>query len=180
MAKIIKKTTAYDEETGEVYYQQAYKTFNGWSDDGYKYRYRTAAIKFYPDNLPKLQPNVMKIFFLICFLMNEDNLLVEKRKAKNKYSGPELIRFSVDDIWERLPYRVSQYSFKKAWQEITPKYVRQIKFQGKRVWAVNPAFANRTNYMPAWLWNEFKKDLEPWIGAQNIARYENLYLNEGL
>lgn len=180
MARVIRRTTAYDEETGEIYYQQSYKTFNGWSEEGYKFRYRYNPVKFYPDNIPQLPPNVMKVFFLVCNIMNDDNLLMEYKKTRSKYKAPEIKCFTLDEIRERLPYKISEYSFKKAWEMISPKYVRKIKFNGKSVWAVNPAFANRTRYLPPWLWYEFREDLNPYLGSANISRFENMKLTEDM
>ena len=180
MADVIKKITAIDADTGEIYYENKWKTFNGWTEKGYKYRYRYDALKFYPDNMPQLPPNIMKVFFLICNLMNEDNLLIEKTKNATKYSAPEIRALTMEEIRERLAYPISEYSFKKAWKAITPRHIKRIKFQGKWIWAVNPSFANRCRYIPVWLWYEFQQDLNPKLGASNVARYKNMYLNEGL
>lgn len=180
MAEIIKKIRSIDTETGEIYFEKEWHSWNGWSDKGYKYRYRYSAVKFYPDNLPLLEPNVLKIFFDICSIMNEENLLLEKKRPKDKYSGPKITPYTVSDIWEKLPHRFSEYSFKKAWQKITPKYIKKIKVFGKSIWAVNPAFANRTMYLPLFLWKEFKDDLSQKLSTSIVKRYENMELTEGL
>jgi hypothetical protein len=176
MAEVINKTVAVDVETGEIYYQRSWAGFNGWTEKGYKYRNKYYPVQFYPDTIPKLLPNTLKIFFYICMLMNEDNLLLERKAAKDKYSSPKIIPYTVEEIWEKLDYRFSMYSFKKAWQELTPKYVRKIKIYGKGIWAVNPAFANRTKYLPVFLWKEFSVDINNKLSKQVISRFQNLAL----
>lgn len=180
MANIIRSVKSIDSETGEIYYEKKWNSYNGWSENGYKYRYRYSSVKFYPDNPPKLQPNTLKIFFQICMQMNDENLLMEVKKAKNKYSSPELIPYTLEEIRENMQYQVSEYAFKKAWAEMTPKYIRRIKFKNKMVWAVNPAFANRCQYIPVFLWHEFQEDLNPKLGEMNIKKYNNMYLADGL
>ena len=83
MANVIKSIRTIDEETGEIYYEKNFKSFDGWNDKGYRFRGRYNAIKFYPDNMVKVEPNIIKIFFLICNIMNEDNLLVTIKKEIN-------------------------------------------------------------------------------------------------
>lgn len=180
MADIINKVTSIDANTGEIYYERQTKGFNGWSDKGYKFRYRYSGLVFYPDNLPLIEPNIFKVYFQICTLMNEENLLIQLKKTNNKYKAPELIPLTIDDIIEKIPYKISSYAFKKAWQQIVPRYIKRIKFNGKKVWAVNPAFANRCRYLPPFLWNEFKEDLNEKLGVYNIKRYENMVLTEDL
>ena len=180
MANVIKTIRTVDEETGEIYYEKKFRTFNGWTEDGYKYRGRYNSLKFYPDNLPELELNVLKVFFAICNIMNEENLLIEKKKSVNKYIGPVITPYTVEDIRENLPYYVSEYSFKKAWQKLVPKYIKKIAVNDKKIWAVNPAFANRCNYVPVFLWNNFKEDMNKNLSETTIRRYKNMLLNEGL
>lgn len=179
MANVIKSIRTIDEETGEIYYEKNFKSFDGWNDKGYRFRGRYNAIKFYPDNMVKVEPNIIKIFFLICNIMNEDNLLVTIKKG-NKYTGPEITPYTVEEIRENLPYCVSEYSFKKAWKALVPRYIRKIKLEGKNIWAVNPAFANRCIYVPPFLWENFKEDMNKFISNNNIKRYNNMYLTDGL
>lgn len=180
LANIINKTTSVDADTGEIYYERQWKSFNGWNDEGYKYRYRYNSLKFYPDMLPRVDPNILKVFFMICCITNEDNLLAYKTKSRSKYKKPELHIYTTEEIWEHLPYKISKYSFKNAWSKLVPRYIRKIKVEDKRIWAVNPAYANRCSTVPLFLFSAFKDDMKEKLGTFNYKRYCDMELNDGL
>lgn len=180
MANIIKRETSIDAETGEVYYQKEWSSFNGWSADGYKYRYRYNALKLYPDNFPNLPvANHFRTFIALCYCMNEDNLFVNKVRAKSKYESPEVEPLLVYEIKERLPYSVSSTAFDSCWRTLKKEnLVKKIRVGNKFIWAVNPAYANRCHAIPLFLFSAFKEDLKPKLGEQNYKRYLNMELTE--
>lgn len=181
MANIIKRETSIDAETGEIYYQKEWASFNGWSADGYKYRYRYNAIKLYPDFFPDIMDsNIFKIFIMLCYRMNEDNLFVNRVRARSKYESPDVEPLSVDEIWHSLPYKMSKDTFYKAWRFLKPKYVRKIRVGNKFIWSVNPAYANRTHTLPLFLFKPYREDLKEKLGKQNYQRYLNMELNEDI
>lgn len=181
MANIIKRETSIDAETGEVYYQKEWASFNGWSAEGYKYRYRYNALKLYPDTFPEIEDsNVFKVFVLLAYRMNEDNLFVNKVRVRSKYDNPEIEPLTRSEIKELLPYKISKYMFNKAWYALTPKFIRKIRVGCKFIWAINPAYANKTHTLPLFLFKPFKEDLKPKLGEQNYKRYLNMELTEGV
>lgn len=176
-SQFIIKTSVVDPNTGEVLSDRKYVSWSGWKNDSYKYR-NTAGIRLFDDMDWDLNGSDLRILLLLCKIMNDSNLLIKKAdKWYENYFGKRYIALTKEEIYENLPGKNMSWStFMRTWKKLTGKYVKKIKVQDYMVWAVNPAYAMKSSYLPLYLYVPFKEWIDPFLTEATKKKFESIYL----
>lgn len=181
MAKTINVMKTIDEETGEICYERTWHSYNGWKGDAFKFRPKSKCIKLFPDCMPPISPNSVRVWWMLVYMMNEDNLLIKVVKRTDKYSADTIIPFTYTQFKKEIKSGISDYNFVTAWKELVEKScIKRIRFQNKWVWAINPVYAMATEYLPIWLYRHFKDDIDKYISKFTVGRINNLIVNSSI
>lgn len=175
---IIYSFTAIDPDTGEIVNTGKKVRWNGWKDNAYRYRYKAPYVRIFFDANYDLKKQELALFWEICRLMNKDNLLVRKVQ-KEKYSkSAEYEPLTRDDIFEEVTF--SRSTFMRAWKKLNGKYIKKIKVESMKVWAVNPAFAMKGDYLEPFLYENFEEYLCPFLSQITRSKFNSILLDKQL
>jgi hypothetical protein len=180
MGKYISKKTVIDPETGEVLTEKSWLGYDGFTENGYRYRTKAAFIRYYFDSLPSnYDSDTLMLLFLIAELMNGENVLVYRVERKSKFSSIIYKPMTKDDIRERIRYKYGINKFDRCWRELTKIALKKIEYHDTQVWAVNPSIVSKCREIPFWLYEAFQYELNPHLSAITIkklqARVDNYY-----
>jgi hypothetical protein len=171
--------TLIDEETGEVLKEKSWYQYDGFTEKGYKYRYRALHVKYFFDTLPdNLSEGAFLLLMMITELMNDENVLVYRVKRKSKFSSVIYKPMDKDDIREKLRYKYGQNKFDSCWRELTKHCIKKVDYHGKKTWAVNPTIAVKGNQVPYWLCEEFFNYITPHISVLAIKKLQERITNQ--
>lgn len=174
MGKYINRELMIDSETGEVLKQNEWLGYDGFSENGYKYRNRQKHIKYFFDSLPaNLSSNAWFLLFMIAEIMNEDNVLVYRVERKSKFSNIIYKPYDKEEIRKRLRYPYGKNKFDACWRELTKHCLKRVEYYGYLVWAVNPTIINKCKEIPIWLCAEFYDYMTPHLTATTINKLKN-------
>lgn len=180
MGKYINRKTMIDSETGEVLKQSDWIGYDGFSDNGYKYRNRQTHIKYFFDSIPNnLSSGAWTLLFMIAEIMTTDNVLVYRAKRKSKFSNFIYRPYDKEEIRQRLRYPYGENKFDRCWRELNKHCLKRIEYYGYLVWAVNPAVVNKCKEIPFWLCEEFMDYITPHLSATAITKLKNKIDNQG-
>lgn len=175
---VVINRTVVDAQTGEILSKKKYANWTGWKDDEYKYRYRNKPLKLYLDMEWDLTAAQLRVFLLICNYMNSENLFIEFQKSIKKYKVGKFVPLTKDDIYENVKDKIARITFERAWKGLLGKYIKKIDVNGMKVWAVNPAFASKLDYLPLYMYVPFKEYIDPFLTIQALKKYQSMELNE--
>lgn len=179
MGHYINRKTMIDSETGEVLKESNWIGYDGFSDNGYKYRNRAVHIKYFYDSLPSnLSEGAWVLLFMIAEIMTDENVLVYRVPRKSKFSNNVYRPYDKDEIRARLRYPYGQNKFDKCWRELCKHCLKRVEYYGYLVWAVNPAVINKCKEVPFWLCAEFKSYMTPYLTAATITKLQNKIDNQ--
>lgn len=171
---IIKKTRI-DGETGEIIKETKFFSYNGFNDRGYKYRYRGDYIRYYFDAVPAtLSEGAFLLLIMLTEICNEENVLIYRIKRKSKFSSIIYKPMSKEDIVERIRYKYGINKFEKYWKELRKHCIKQVNYYNIKAWAINPAIFSRCKEIPAWLYDEFKEYLNPYMTNLAINKFQQI------
>ena len=174
MGNLINKKTIIDAETGEILREKNWIGFDGFNENGFQYRRKSVFIRYYWDTLPdNLSENAMLLLFTIAELMNEENMLVYRIKRKSKFSDVIYKPMEKEDIRQRTRFKFGENRFDKAWSELNKHCLKRIRYHEYLCWAVNPSVLCKCNYVPFWLYEEFKTYMNPHLTATTIKKLDN-------
>lgn len=180
MGEYINKTTMIDSETGEVVKENKWIGYDGFSDNGYKYRNRQTHIKYFFDSIPQsLSEESLFLLIMIAEIMTEDNVLVYRVDRKSKFRSIIYKPYDKEEIRMRTRFRYGINKFDRCWRELSKHCLKRIKYYEYIVWAVNPTVVNKCKEIPFWLCEEFFDYMTPHITAAATKKLQqkidNLY-----
>lgn len=174
MGQYINKTTMIDAETGEIMKENSWVGYDGFGDNGYKYRNRAVHIKYFFDSIPNnLSEEAWTLLLMIAEIMNEENMLVYRVERKSKFSKIIYKPYDKEEIRSRTRYIYGINKFDRCWRELNKHCLKKIKYYECWAWAVNPAVINKCKYIPFWLCDEFKEYMTPHLTATTIRKLQN-------
>ena len=176
--KYIYSYNVIDEETGEVLSSKQSYVWSGWKGDRYKYRYNSGYVRIFFDAGFNFKKQDLALFWELIRMMNRDNLIIQKVKYRNQYQKElEWKPLSRKDIYEHLKF--SKTTFDRAWRTlIDGEYIKKINVYGKKVWAVNPAYAMRSLYMPIFLYAGFQESIDKFLSKGARQKFHNMMENQ--
>lgn len=179
--RYVVKTSVIDPQTGEVVLDRRSLKWSGWKDGAYRYRVKAKPLKFYMDmDWDDLTSPDLNVLFMLCKMIDNNNLFIQKTDNWYlKYFGKRYKAMTKQEIYDNIPEipgkkKISIFTFKKIWKHLTKKYIKKIKVDGESVWAVNPAFISKTEYIPLYLYTPFKEWLEPFISESARKKFQNM------
>lgn len=174
MGEYINKKTVIDKETGEIMKENEWIGYDGFNDNGYRYRHRSPHIKYFNDSLPNnLSEAAWVLLLMIAEIMTEDNVLVYRVERKSKFSTIIYKPYDKDEIRSRTRYKYGENKFDRCWRELTKHCLKKVRYHQYLVWAVNPTVINKCKYVPFWLCEEFKDYMTPHLTATTVKKLEN-------
>lgn len=174
MGHYINRTTMIDSETGEVVKENNWIGYDGFSNNGYKYRNKQTHIKYFFDSLPNhISESSWTLLLMIAEIMNNDNMLVYRVERKSKFSTIIYKPYDKEEIRTRTRYVYGINKFDKCWKELTKHCLKKIQYYQCVAWAVNPAVINKCKEIPFWLCAEFKEYMTPYLSAATIKKLQN-------
>lgn len=174
----IVKTSVVDPQTGEILTNRKFVDWSGWKDNCYRYRPRSKPVKFYMDIEWNLNGPEWNLFMMLCKMIDTNNLFIKRIHTSNKYFGKRYEIMTKDDIFENLPKKISRSTFNRAWNKLNGTYIKRIKVDKNLVWAVNPAFACRLDYLPLFLYIPFRDWIDQYITEVAKKKFELLELEK--
>ena len=106
MGNNITKKILMDGDTGEILREKTFFSYDGFNDEGYKYRYRATHIHYFFDAVPStLSKDAFLLLIMLTELANEDNVLVYRVTRKSKFSTIIYKPLLKEDIMARLKYK---------------------------------------------------------------------------
>lgn len=177
--KFVYSTNLIDEETGEVISSRRKYVWSGWKGERYKYRYNAPYVRIFFDAGFEFKKQDLALFWELCDMMNRDNLIVQKIKERNQYETELDWRpLSRQDIFDRLHSR-SKSTFDRAWKTLVKgEYIKKINVYGTKVWAVNPIYAMKSQYLNLFLYAGFQDDVDRFLSEATKKKFHNLLLSK--
>lgn len=172
----IVKTSVVDPQTGEILSDKRFVSWSGWKNNAYKYRIKSSPVKFYMDMEWTLSGPEWNLFMMLCKMIDSNNLFIQRVHATSKYWGKRYEILTKQTIFENLPKKMAISTFNRAWAKLNGTYIKRIRVENNLVWAVNPAFASRTDYIPLFLYIPFKDWLKDYISDSAKKKFELLAL----
>lgn len=175
MSREIIKNAIIDPDTGEVIKENVYFRYDGFNDKGYKYRYRAADVKFYPDSIPgSLSAEAWFLLVMIAELTNDENVLVYRVERKSKFSSIIYKPYDKEEIRKQLRYPYGINKFDRCWLELRKHCIKQVRYHDYLVWCINPAVINKCKQIPPWLYDEFSIYMNPYMTKLAIRKYQKI------
>lgn len=178
MGQLINRKTVIDSETGEIVKENNWIGYDGFSEEGYKYRSRSLHINYFFDSLPSnMSKDAFLLLLLIAELMNNENVLVYRVERKSKFSSIIYKPLDKEEIASRIRFKYGKNKFDRCWRELTKHCLKRIKYYDYIVWAVNPAVVSKCKYVPFWLYEEFQEYMNPHLTNITIKKLQNKISN---
>ena len=174
MGGFINQKTVIDADTGEILKSKNWIGYDGFSEKGYKYRYRSDNPQVFFDSIPgNLSEEAFILLILIAEIANKDNVLVRRVDRKSKFSSIIYLPMDKEEIRLATRYRYGINKFDRCWREINKKCVKQVRYHEYLTWAVNPAFICKSKFVPFWLYEEFQDYMNPYLTASAIKKLQD-------
>lgn len=166
-----------DGDTGELLSKKKYMNWSGWKDNAYKFRSRGGHCRIFFDSDFDLDAKGWNLFMKLCKMMNKNNLLIGYYGRNQNIFKPHYYPMTKKDIFESLKSEMSLSTFNRVFKKLEGKYVKKIQVEKMNVYAVNPAFAAKIEFLPIYLYIPFKIWIDPFLSEVTRKKFENLELS---
>lgn len=170
---VVRKTM--DADTGEVLKEKKFFSFDGFTEKGYKYRYRAGRIQIFPDTLPdSLSSEAFQLLYMLAELANEEGVLVYRVTRKSKFSKIVYKPMGKEEMMERIRWHYGHNKFNKYWNELKKHCVKRVPYYNTTAWCLNPAvvMVGRGVITP-FMYDEFKLYLNPYMSRAAIKKMQD-------
>ena len=175
MGQYLNRKTVIDKETGEIIQTTNWIAYDGFNNKGYKYRHRQPHIRYFYDAAPPtLSYDAYALLLQLAEIANEENALVKRVERKSKFSNRIYKPLEKDEIKERIKYKkkFGINKFDKCWRELQKRCMKQVRYYDYMTWVLNPAIVYKSTYVPYWLCEEFKEDMQPFMSAMAVKKLD--------
>lgn len=173
MGEYINKKIVIDKDTGEMLRESNWVGYDGFNEKGYKYRSRNNHIRLFCDTVPVgLSYDGFGLLMQLAEIANEENALVKRVERKSKFSNKIYKPLDKEEIRQRIKYKnkFGMNKFDRCWRELQKRCMKQVRYYDYMTWVLNPSIVYKSTYVPFWLCEEFKEDMQPYMSAMAVNK----------
>lgn len=175
MSRDIEKKTIINPETGEIIKETFNMVYDGFSDEGFRYRYKSASkIEIHLDSIPPdLDKDAIYLLLMISEMATTENVLVKKIPVKKRFENMEYEAMKLDEIRLGCKNPFGRNKFTRYWTILRKQCIKRVWYHDILVFAINPAILNKTYYVPFWLYEEFQDYMNPHLTNYKIKKLQS-------
>lgn len=168
--------TTLDGNTGEVIKEKKFFSFDGFTEKGYKYRYRAGRIQIFPDTIPdSLSGDAFQLLYMLAELANDEGVLVYRVTRKSKFSEIIYKPLYREEIMRRLRWSYGHNKFDKCFRELKKHCIKKVPYYNTTAWCLNPAIVMiGRGVITPFMYDEFKLYLNPYMSRGAIKKMQDL------